>query len=454
MPDSNSNLTADVKNFIDWQLTQRPDPFTTPGNYSSFADFYKAQGIDPYGADMQKFAQDSLARWNPVGDVRQNAYGNSGNEWENPNWAQIDAIRVANTPSPFSVGPYTPPAPSPVPAPAMMRTASVSGDSAQTANQYTTDYDKIVRDAYAQIGRAGVGTNPNQIDQTGLDYWTNQLKGGMSPDDFAKTFGNTVNYLTSAPIEDIKKNSAANNQPNEAVISYVDQYLGDKPVQIKTDNWKAAAGNPLTNTNQVSQLGAAKALSFGNTGGGDVGKMETVGADVTRTLNAGGAPYASNLIKALRNSTGGDYSNNPGVNLSKPSVNLGAITLKPTGGVNNPGVLNPGGGTAQPPSQPPSQPPTSGRGTVGTPADMPAGYAGYWSTKPVGSVINWGGGTLKRVTSDSAIYTTPEGWPVTLSPNSDLNYLALTYPGIAKQWLTEFGFVPTQPTREEGGGGG
>lgn len=85
---------------------------------------------------------------------------------------------------------------------------------------------------------------------------------------------------------------------------------------------------------------------------------------------------------------------------------------------------------------------------------MAAGYAGYWSTKPVGSVINWGGGTLKRISSDSAIYTTPEGWPVTLSPNSDLNYLALTYPGIAQQWLTEFGFVPTQPPREEGGGGG
>ena len=47
----------------------------------------------------------------------------------------------------------------------------------------------LVNRAYGNIGRAGVGTNLNQIDQGGQNYWMNQLNSGaISPQDFAANF--------------------------------------------------------------------------------------------------------------------------------------------------------------------------------------------------------------------------------------------------------------------------
>ena len=47
----------------------------------------------------------------------------------------------------------------------------------------------LVNRAYGNIGRASVGTNLNQIDQGGQNYWMNQLNSGaISPQDFAGIF--------------------------------------------------------------------------------------------------------------------------------------------------------------------------------------------------------------------------------------------------------------------------
>lgn len=202
----------------------------------------------------------------------------------------------------------------------------------------------------------------------------------------------------------------------------------------------------------VAQFAVAQPMSFGVSANTAPTPVSTVGAAASQTLNAGSAPYRSSLIEALRNATNNNYSNNPGVNLSQPSINPGTLNLRPAGGVNNPAVLTTGGGTAAPPPSQPPKPPTPGSGTAGTPANMALGYAQYWETKPVGSVTKWAGGTLTRVDANSAYYTGPNGERGYLSPNSDLNLLALMYPGIAQQWLVEFGFVPTQPTYESGTG--
>mgnify|MGYP003347908453 CR=1 FL=1 len=55
-------------------------------------------------------------------------------------------------------------------------------------------YDKLVQDAYGTIGRTGIGTAANTIDQPGFDYWKNQLaSGAINPQDFGNVFGSAVN---------------------------------------------------------------------------------------------------------------------------------------------------------------------------------------------------------------------------------------------------------------------
>lgn len=49
--------------------------------------------------------------------------------------------------------------------------------------------DQVVRSAYSSIGRSGIGSGVNQIDQGGYDYWTAMLSSGrVSQEDFLPTF--------------------------------------------------------------------------------------------------------------------------------------------------------------------------------------------------------------------------------------------------------------------------
>lgn len=52
------------------------------------------------------------------------------------------------------------------------------------------DYGSLVTKAYADIGRSGFGESAQNIDKSGYDYWTGQLKSGaMSPEQFKQSFG-------------------------------------------------------------------------------------------------------------------------------------------------------------------------------------------------------------------------------------------------------------------------
>lgn len=74
-----------------------------------------------------------------------------------------------------------------------------------------------VRAQYAGIGRYGVGTGANQIDPSGLQYWSNQLQSGaVSPSQFPGMFGNAVNTYMQ-------------QNPYSAVSQYVNTYRGAFP---------------------------------------------------------------------------------------------------------------------------------------------------------------------------------------------------------------------------------
>jgi hypothetical protein len=63
------------------------------------------------------------------------------------------------------------------------------------------NYEQMVRDAYAGIGRTGIGTETSNIDQAGLDYWVDTLKSGAStPEAFNRNFRTAVTeYLAQKP---------------------------------------------------------------------------------------------------------------------------------------------------------------------------------------------------------------------------------------------------------------
>jgi len=69
---------------------------------------------------------------------------------------------------------------------------------------------KLILDAYKTLGRTGIGTGTNQIDQAGLNYWLGEVESGrLKPADFNKTFYQAVgNYYTQKPTDAITQYTA------------------------------------------------------------------------------------------------------------------------------------------------------------------------------------------------------------------------------------------------------
>jgi uncharacterized membrane protein YgcG len=69
-------------------------------------------------------------------------------------------------------------------------------------------YRQLVLDAYANIGRTGIGSRPNQADQAGVDFWTNALiNGTLTPENFGASFNNAVSaYIAQNPTDLITQN--------------------------------------------------------------------------------------------------------------------------------------------------------------------------------------------------------------------------------------------------------
>lgn len=141
---------------------------------------------------------------------------------------------------------------------------------------YVTDY--LVKDAYGDLGRTGIGDQPNQIDQQGYDYWINQLQGGMTPDQFNQNFDAAAQNALNVP--------SAQSQTPQATKDYVINYLRQNPGS--GINVNPQSGGPY--------LGAP--VSYG---GNNYQQMDTSGE------------YADPLIQALRKQSNERFSNNPGV---------------------------------------------------------------------------------------------------------------------------------------------
>ena len=75
---------------------------------------------------------------------------------------------------------------------------------------------QLVLDAYKTLGRTGVGTGTNQIDQGGLNYWLGEIDSGrLKPADFNKTFYKGVgDYYTQKPTDAITQYTAPILQDN------------------------------------------------------------------------------------------------------------------------------------------------------------------------------------------------------------------------------------------------
>jgi len=84
------------------------------------------------------------------------------------------------------------------------------------------DYNQMVLDAYASIGRTGVGGDASQVDPAGLAGWRGALESGqIKPEDWNTTFQTAV------------KDYIATN-PDDKYSQYVNNYLGNTTADTNT----------------------------------------------------------------------------------------------------------------------------------------------------------------------------------------------------------------------------
>jgi len=95
----------------------------------------------------------------------------------------------------------------PKPVPLGDGTFRTVGGTIIDANGYpVVDKTKVVNDLYATIGRTGMGTGTNQIDQGGFNHFKNMLDSGMTADQVKTEFQKAVNqFLIDRPTDPYSK---------------------------------------------------------------------------------------------------------------------------------------------------------------------------------------------------------------------------------------------------------
>lgn len=81
-----------------------------------------------------------------------------------------------------------------------------------------SNFSELVLQAYASIGRFGIGKSVNQIDKEGYDYWLNKLETGeLSTEQFLASFQNSVDsYMLT--------------YPNDAYTLYIKNYINNDTI--------------------------------------------------------------------------------------------------------------------------------------------------------------------------------------------------------------------------------
>jgi len=227
-----------------------------------------------------------------------------------------------------------------------------------------------------------------------------------------------------------KANNASPNAPatsKDQLQSYYNQYFTDGvPVGYK-QNWANGKLEKLTDSTAVYTDPNGK--QFVMQKGMDVNNIYSMSPYIASQWND---EYGYTYTPTKQN--GVDLT---GSNLGPTSDTTGnpfaLSTLKgPNYGQSDQGTLTPQGVMGG----------SEKGGTVANASKIVPAYQQYWQTAPVGSVMDFAGGTLTRTSGAQAVYTGKNGETYSMSPTSDLNIIAANNPQIANTWQKEFGMVP------------
>jgi hypothetical protein len=109
---------------------------------------------------------------------------------------------------------------------------------------------KLIEAQYATIGRSGVGAGANQIDQSGLQGWTDALvRGDFRPEDLSSRFSSAVtDYMAQ--------------NPNDQYTQYVTQFRANQPAAQQAPaftNFNASQINDYIANNNLDAAGVTAA---------------------------------------------------------------------------------------------------------------------------------------------------------------------------------------------------
>ena len=241
--------------------------------------------------------------------------------------AQIDAQRATTRPVTPPVTPVTPVTPSVTPSVTRPVTPAVDNSAL---------YRNLVTQAYGGIGRTGVGTGANQIDQSGYDFWLNALQtGALTPETFGPSFNRAVGqYITEKPTDLITQAVQAYKPfANTGLLSQSQiqpQSVGAKAVptyqpQSLAQNFQNYMGipigaqyNPAVTTGGASPYSQIKALTpqFVNPYAGTVANTQMGGYNPMLYENVKAAARAAGSLAPtdylIDQSTGGSTGATPG----------------------------------------------------------------------------------------------------------------------------------------------
>jgi lysophospholipase L1-like esterase len=214
----------------------------------------------------------------------------------------------------------------------------------------TPNYEQLVRDAYATVGRTGVGEGAAQIDQGGLDFWTNALSSGaLSAADLNNQFGAAVNAYIAEKPEDKYTQQIQNYRADQLANTNANATTGGVADLITTGNMGSATTGgiaDLTGAMTNANTGAATMGDAASTGAATMGNAATMSAatpalnnynidafgdSTTYGYNAGNQ-LTDNMVTSAQSALGEGYSvNNMGVN----STTVGDLLTGANGTGNN-----------------------------------------------------------------------------------------------------------------------
>ena len=191
----------------------------------------------------------------------------------------------------------------------------------------TPDYEQIVREQYATIGRTGIGEGASNIDPEGFKGWVDSLKSGQNTvEGIKQTFANAVDdYLA---------------QKDDKYTDYVKDYLANK----KAGGVKQAGGVTLDTKGKptvgdAAQVTAAQVATNVNQNidttarADETANIATPAAAVTASTAA--APTATKAATYTAQQTAGDVASllagvTPAVGTVGESSKVAAQTMAPT----------------------------------------------------------------------------------------------------------------------------